>query len=896
MRTYISLDIETTGFDAAKDQVIEIAAIKFNEDGIIDTFNQLVNPQINLPPIISHITGIKKEDLTDAPLFSEIKDKLKEFLGTYPIIGHNISFDINFLNEKGMGLINPLYDTLQLAGMMIPGLVSYSLDTLTRTLKIKHEQKHRAYDDALACYELYNIIKEKINQLDSGILAAISDIIGKSKIPFGELFQIAPAEPREIKFKVTKNRKTETEPSAPFDEISYLGFYDENGPFSKVVKHYEARPTQKQMTAQIDEAFNNRTSLLVEAGTGTGKTMAYLLAAIYHCLKNNRQIVISTYTKNLQEQIIDKDIPLLQKALHQINPDINITCASLKGRRNYLSGKRLELYLQKNHFEEYEAVALIKVLIWMNITKTGNFEEITLMNKEYSILDEICCAEYVCPHEDHEYAQNCWMIKAREKAENANLLVVNHALLMQDAISEKPLLPEPSARQLIVDEAHHLEKVATETMTITLAFNQFIKPFERLHHTLIDFTRQPADLFNQFQQQSELETIKVNLEHLINKIEIFFGLLGIFIEKNLEPFEFHAQILLQNHHLNSNDWHNANESAKAISELGKEAVDNLLPILQFNNNENKLVKQMYNYLYECEKRLSDLQSVFNNLSPDNQIIWLFKNADDNVSLKSAPYSTSKTINDYLFAKKQSVILTSATLRTNNNFNYIREQLGLGQEFSELVIPSHFDYPEQVKIIIPTDLPEPNSEGYFNRCAEMIRQVIIKNGGRTLVLFTSKKALTATYMQIAPILKEQGFNVLAQGITGSRGKILEQYKEESEQSAIFGTDSFWEGIDLKGNILTCVILQKLPFDPPMDPIIQARCQRYSDSFKEFQIPRAILKFKQGFGRLIRSSKDTGSIIILDTRIIQKDYGQQFLNSLPQGIKIEYGERGQITELL
>jgi DNA polymerase-3 subunit epsilon/ATP-dependent DNA helicase DinG len=182
------------------------------------------------------------------------------------------------------------------------------------------------------------------------------------------------------------------------------------------------------------------------------------------------------------------------------------------------------------------------------------------------------------------------------------------------------------------------------------------------------------------------------------------------------------------------------------------------------------------------------------------------------------------------------------------------------------------------------------------CSELIKKIVKQNGGRTLVLFTAKKALSATYMLIAPQLKEEGINILAQGITGSRGKILEQFKDEPETSAIFGTDSFWEGVDLVGNMLTCVILQKLPFDPPDDPIIQARSQKYMDSFREYQIPRAILKFKQGFGRLIRSRKDTGSIVILDTRIIQKDYGMQFLKSLPEGIKIEYESKESLADLL
>jgi ATP-dependent DNA helicase DinG len=273
-----------------------------------------------------------------------------------------------------------------------------------------------------------------------------------------QLFQLKDKSAASNLTKKTKTKANQLKPVAAFEEIDLLGFYDDQGPLSQTIKNYESRPTQKKMTAKILDAFVQNYNLLVEAGTGTGKTMAYLLPSVYWSLKNNQQIIISTHTKNLQEQIIEKDIPLLQRTLHKINKEINFTSASLKGRRNYLSTKRLEFFLQKDFFEDHEAVAMIKILIWLYHTKTGNFEELSLHNKEFSVLDDICCAEYVCPHEDSQYANSCWLLKARKQAENANILVVNHALLMQNAIAEKPLLPEPQSKYLIVDEAHHLEK------------------------------------------------------------------------------------------------------------------------------------------------------------------------------------------------------------------------------------------------------------------------------------------------------------------------------------------------------------------------------------------------------------------------------------------------------
>lgn len=898
MKTYISLDIETTGFDATKDQVIEIAAIKFEDDVITDTFNTLVNPRIPIPAIITHITGIKSSDLEGAPTYEEIKEKLSAFLENHPIIGHNISFDINFLNQKGMNITNSQYDTLQLSGMLLPGLASYSLDTLTRTLKIKHEQRHRAYDDAFACYQLLMILKDAIGKLDQPTLSLIIEILDKSTLPFVELFYSAKtANPPTRTKRLTIMPKIEA-PHAPLAiaEIDLLSFYDEEGALSKTIENYESRPTQKQMTAKILEAFENSKNLIVEAGTGTGKTMAYLLPAVYWSLKNGKQMIISTYTKTLQEQIIGKDIPLLREALRQIDPALDFNFASLKGRRNYLSQKRLEIFLQKERFDDHEALALVKILIWLKETRDGDLEALSLLNKEYFVLDEICCAEHVCPHDNPSYANGCWLMKARKEAENANILIVNHALLMQNAIAERPLLPEPAGEYLVVDEAHHLERVATDSLTVTLAFNHFLKPFERLARTLNEFQRQPVDLFNQLQQSQQIGESILKADQLIFKVEFFFGLLGVFIEKNMELTQFQYQLNLKPYHFDTAEWIKVTESAKTIIEYGRETVEFLIPALQSNDSENQIIKELYNHIYECQRRLTDLEKVFGTLKKENQIIWLFKTLEGNISLKSAPYSIADAVSSSLFAGKKSVILTSATLRAGPDFSFIRDQLHLDPTFEDMVIPSHFDYPEQVKIIIGNDLPEPNSEGYFLSCTEIIKQIVRRNGGRTMVLFTSKKALTAVYMQIAPQMKAEGINVLAQGVSGSRGKILEHFKDEAGSSVIFGTDSFWEGVDLKGDLLTCVVLQKLPFDPPDDPIIQARSQKYGDSFREYMLPRAILKFKQGFGRLIRSSKDTGTIVILDSRIIGKEYGITFLKSLPEGIKIEYGGKNDIAGLI
>jgi DNA polymerase-3 subunit epsilon/ATP-dependent DNA helicase DinG len=335
MSVFVALDIETTGFDAEKDQIIEIAAIRFNENEIIDTFESMVNPEREIPPIITHITGIKEEYLKDAPTLNKIEEELIRFIGDDPIVGHNINFDVNFLTEKGVPLKNNLYDTLQLSSILLPGLPSYSLDTLTRTLKIEHIDKHRAMSDTKASYDLFLILLKEIKEIDPDTLFEINRILDKSMCPLKSLFKSSKNTSKKKQKTETEDKNTEEQSQKTLTKEDVETFFDQNGPLSKVIEDYESRPTQQEIVKKILKSFTEEHHHLIEAGTGTGKTMAYLLAAIYFAQENDTKIVISTYTKNLQDQIINKDIPLIKKALKKIDSNLSFKSTLLKGRRTY---------------------------------------------------------------------------------------------------------------------------------------------------------------------------------------------------------------------------------------------------------------------------------------------------------------------------------------------------------------------------------------------------------------------------------------------------------------------------------------------------------------------------------------------------------------------------------
>ncbi len=880
---YISLDLETTGFEPAFDQVIEIAAIKFQNNQIIDRFETLINPEIEIPSMVSHITGINTELVKNAPTFSEIKQKLSEFLGNYPIIGHNIEFDLNFLEAKGIPILNKQIDTLKLSNILLNNLPSLSLETISTHLNIKHEHKHRAMSDASVCVDLFNILKEKITEIPKNTLDEIKTLIKKSNWDLADIFQNAESQNQNISNPVTVIPKPENSTlNISINSIEDLiNLLNQNSPFTENIHNYEVRAGQIKMINHILNSFQNNTNAIIEAGTGTGKTLAYLLAAAFAKTKWNKKVIISTHTNNLQDQITNKDFNIVKTLF----PNIQIT--TLKGRKKYFSISRFNQFKNKDYFEEYELTAIIKILLWLNHTGTGDLDELNLINKEITLYEVICSDPDHQPLKDQEFE---YLEKARQKAESADIVVVNHALLIQDTISDNIILPNNPI--LIVDEAHHLETTITDAQTVSIGsnklekiLNNIISPIEDHKNSTMDFSNIISPLL------SDWKKIKPELSILIEKVFLILkGLLEqkVSINTNNQNLTINQQIL------QSTSW-------IEVLNLLHTFIVNLPQINNLINKTNELITdlnlnntELNHNLFELNKYFSDLQKYTQNTH--NLITWINKGMDESIHFKFTPLKIQETVTNNILPRYSSIILTSATLTTNNNFQYIKDELGLDPSFEELQISSHFSYPDQVKIIIPEDLTEPKNPEYLEQCEKIIEQVIKTNGGRTLVLFTAKRDLHKIYFDLAPQLKQEGFELLGQNISGGRGKIISHFSHEPAKTAILGTNSFWEGVDLAGNILTSVIIQKLPFDPPDDPIISSRSTLFSQPFDQYSLPRAILRFKQGFGRLIRSASDTGAVIILDSRLVQKSYGQSFISSLPAGIQIHQCKKDQVHHFL
>lgn len=851
----VCLDVETTGLDSINDKIIEIAIVRFDKGKILEEFHSLINPGFAIPEAVTHITGIRDSDLENAPYWEDIRAKIQSYIQKEPIMGHNIGFDIDFLSQNGITIEAPLIDTYDLGRILLPREHSYSLEILCKKYGIFEKQTHRALDDVKANISLFEVFKKEIAKIKPELLNAIIHLVNRSnwtsKIVFEEIS--ANQKKRKVKKEIKKKLKKEKTEKVSTEEIKFsreevLKYLKKSSKLLKIIPDYEERESQLEMAEKVAETFEQNKNLICEAGTGTGKSLAYLLPSALFSLEHNEKVVISTHTKTLQNQLFEKDVPLLQKI---INKGDDFSVALLKGRKNYLSLSRFKQFIEKPSFEDNEIILAIKVLLWLEETVTGDVEELSLSGKENYAWYDVCCDEHYCFHDKSD--NECFLNSARKQAEKANIVIVNHALLLTDTTTQSRLIPY--YQHLIIDEAHNIEEDATMSFTIEIQKRDF------------DYT------LNYLKNEKA--------KNIQSKIDILFGILGIFYEKETgyqlmvsDTYgEYAPELLLEAKNENTQEWDKIIKTFEGIEILYQDLAK------EFEEEKDARKKA---HIKKLGQKVEELKTIF--LIKEGRVRSIIALRNGILILKSAPMEVADILNNFLFEDKKNIVLTSATLSvayngTEKEFSYIKTQLGLKDNFEELMLPSPFDYKKQVKIIIPKDIPEQGREGHFEAYTNVIAEAAKFYGGKILVLFTSKKSIEAAYSRLTIPLRELGVNVLAQEISGGKGKILAHFIDHPENSIIFGTSTFWEGIDLKGEILKCVIIQKLPFDRLNDPILVKRSQKYENAFEEFTVPRAILRLKQGFGRLIRSETDTGTIILLDTRVLSQNYGKRFLNSLP-----------------
>jgi DNA polymerase-3 subunit epsilon/ATP-dependent DNA helicase DinG len=919
-QTYVVLDIETTGLNAERDAIIEIGAVKFSGSEILESWSSLVNPRRELSRKIQRLTGIGQEELDGAPSMFEISKPLVNLIGSHTLIGHNVAFDVKFLNRQGLLMGHSALDTFEMASILLPEAPRYSLGLLAEMLGITQETQHRALADAMTTHKLFLALWERAQKVDPAFIHEINRAAAQTAWPLRDLFRDVEQEQTRTAFTSATRRKPSldgdlAEPlagptrrqeslkpaakSEPIDVAALMEMVSPGGLFEQRFPGYEFRPQQVEMLETVAEAFNNQEHLLVEAGTGTGKSLAYLLPAIYFAQQNGEHVVISTNTINLQDQLYGKDIPDLQKLL-----PFEFNAAMLKGRSNYLCRRRLNSFRRNTNFTIDQARVLAKLLCWLPQTAAGDRAELVLIPSENGAWAQVQAEAETCLAERCIYRQRgqCFLYRARHAAEAAHVIIINHALLLSDMVTENRVLPEYD--YLIVDEAHHLEESATDQLGFSAdqwQLGRFLGELSRQEAGVGRYSGFLTELLSRLREGGLAQSIYQEIAgralqchdqvaYAQTALKALFAELAIFLDNFREQAQNRTDYDLTirlTHALRSQpDWTGVemlwDDLAKPLGKLEQglsqvaQAAKELegLEIPQYE----ELMQETLGHLTRLREMSAQLEAILTN--PTNSgIYWAQVRAQDGmIALHMAPLHVAPLLQTSLFARKKCAVLTSATLCSAEGFDYIRERLGL-EDANEKKVGSPFDYKASTLIYAPADIPEPGQPNYQRAVERALVQLALATKGRMLVLFTSNSQLQNTYRAITPELEEEGIVVYAQGLDGARRQILESFKN-TPQSVLLGTRSFWEGVDVVGSALSCLVVVRLPFSVPSDPIFAARSETFDEPFAQYAVPEAILRFRQGFGRLIRTTTDRGVVVILDKRLLSKSYGASFMRALPR----------------
>lgn len=930
MRTLVSLDIETTGLDPERDAILEIGVIVFRGGEVVDEYSSLINPGRPIPAKITELTGITDAmvERDGVPLWDALAET-QRLCGNAPIIGHNIAFDLGFLRRQRVLATNPSIDTFELASILIPHAGRYSLGALGRELGITEPATHRALDDARVTRQLYLRVFDRAVALPQEALGEITEHAERSgwglagfwrdaleaqaqgalDRSVGGALRRAPGSQSALAKRAAVKARQEARPleahetTTPLDADEVASVFADGGPFARLFPGYEARPQQAEMMRQVVKAFNEGAVEIIEAGTGTGKSLAYLIPSMLWALRNGQRVVVSTNTINLQEQLMDKDVPAVIGAL-----GIEGRAAVMKGKGRYICDLRVNDLRKTGPRTLEEARVLAKILIWKPDTISGDTDELFVPQPLERIALSHLTAENPACDRNTCSATDCYFNQARRLAEAAHVIIVNHALLLADIAVENKALPE--YKYLVIDEAHHLEAAATEALGFAIDRDEVGRNLGEIARG----GRKPSGLAADVaalgrsrlrpDQSGALETQTDRLAEASQRASQastgFFDALQAFLaDQSSGESSDYAQRTRITRGLRANPGWSAVERAfdpfldalnsvakglntvfgalNELSELGLDGVDLLL----------SRVSGAQRFFIEAIEQLNGIISK----PSDKQIYWAETDAGRagrgrglRVMLRAAPLHVGELVKQRIWDQKEGVVLTSATIRTASaggkalpTFDYVKARLD-AEDAGAIALGSPFDYRKNALVYVVADIPEPNQQGYQPMVERGLIELFRASKGRGMALFTSYAQLRATARVIAPALLGDGIYVYEQGDGVSRRAMLEQFRA-ADRGVLLGTRSFWEGVDIQGEKLSALAICKLPFDVPTDPIFAARSETFENSFSDYSVPESVLKFRQGFGRLIRSKSDRGVVAVFDRRVVSKPYGQAFLNALP-----------------
>lgn len=913
LSTYIAFDFETTGLSPENDRIIEIAAIKFEGGEAVDRFVTLVNPERQIDSFITDITGISNAMVSDAPVEQNIIDDIIDFLEDHPLVAHNISFDITFLNnlceryDKKI-IEHHLYDTLQLARTFMFFHPTHSLGSIAEYFNLSAMGSHRAETDT----ENTGIIfQQLVHEAASYPLEVFSKILAISK--HHEFYNkslyinINNALKKEgnlttglVESELDKQLYSNvfvSDGKRDLSELTVEDVFAEGGHLNQVMDTYEHRNSQQHYGEFVSNILNEEQSYCaIEAGTGLGKSMAYLFPALQKAFhkKNNNPVIISCHTKHLQDQLFNKDLPLLAKAL-----EVPLHAIIMKGRSNYICLTRLNWLIadggQLSRKDEIES--LFPVIVWLNQTKTGDLSECAGFwgTRPYRVADLIQSEQGFCTTSLCSGNNGCYYGPLRLAVHDSQVIIVNHALLLSN-LNNPGILPEYEAA--IIDEAHNLVDVAYDQLTLVM---NMLKVNAILD--IMDPSTTSAKRWTQKIEQLCADNVELNMyfkalqsgcEISRENGQLFFNDLANAIAGEISPeVPFPQHIMLNNLQEGyKNLFPQIQEFELALAEIS-EAIKGILGQLQLLDPQKDELAEMHQLFERSMEAIVSLQSEIALLTHDQQNGWVYWQQGQyrqgrggekelNISINGAPIDISKDLAESFLQSINQCVLTSATLRVEESFEYFLQRTGLELLDKEMVhtaeFHSPFYYEDQVRYF--------QYKGKNGQNPGLIADVIYEChkhlGKRIMSLFTSRQSLNNVYHELLNKPAGRKLPIFAQVGSTSRYAML-RGMHRSENGILLGTNSFWEGVDLPRDLLEILIITKLPFSVPTEPKVKAYSNMLQsqgrNSFMEFSVPEAVVKFRQGFGRLIRTIDDEGLFIVMDERVVEKRYGYAFSDTIP-----------------
>lgn len=907
--TYAIVDIETTGTDPKHDRIIQFGCVLVEKNRIVGRFATDINPLQPISKQIQKLTHMTNQRAKKAPLFEDVALTIATILQDTIFVAHNIHFDYHFLNHElercGIPALKiPGIDTVELAQIFLPTETSFRLGDLAESLGLNHGSPHQADSDAEVTADLLIYIEKTIRKLPIVTLEKIAYLSSATSMQTGDYIQQILYEqkkqPQRIPeaMEVIDGLALRKKNIQLFEQQQFEQFY----PVTKKEKerfYQEKLSYRKEQGKLMNSIYRHFTEeeqkdLLVEASTGMGKTIGYLLPA--HFLATPEEpVIISTVSILLQHQLIKQDIPLLNTLLDQ-----PIQATVLKSKSHYIDLQRFKATLNAPVQQKQYALYQMGILVWLTQTVTGDFDELNLVNLNHILFQEIKHrgVEYLAPNQS--FYEEDFLRHLYVKMKQSNVLIVNHALLAQETQRKAQLIP--TSRYLIIDEAHHLPEIMEKVSRLfvdTAAFQRKVEQFQTegqlfdLISMMINQDYETAHLFQLYRE--EIQAIIDTQE------DIFWEWFG-----DKEPFAMKEEVMV------------IREQRDAVSLSCEKNIQKLLlyyeEMLELQKKLTRLMQTMGQSWVNRQRILfGELLSFFDEMSNQSQLMELwFNNWATNyvhfinfhgnrktVKLQVVDFDAAILPSTQWYHRYEKILYVGGTLRVSGNRHYFAKKLGI-PEAKLKVIPNAYDYAKQAQLFVVDEgvaIQELSSHEYANYLARTLTILLKDVNQPVLVLFTSHEILQQVYSRMHMKFLENGREIIAQGLGGSREKLLKRFMH-SRNSILFGADSFWEGVDLPGDTLQLLIVTRLPFENPQRPMVQARYAYLEEQginpFSQETLPKAALKLRQGLGRLIRSETDKGSMVLLDRRIVNTKYGKKIAHALPKDLELKEASITEIKE--